>query len=161
MFSLLQTRTPEIAEQQTLGQLHLMDHSLEGSNNYLLPSEWEKDNFVNSVNSINSDVGLSDVLFLDIENSGMNSCTIVKGRLRQCISFWENIGANRWVLEIIREGYCLPFVDLLESMTFVNHQSAIREADLVAKEIDKLLQSGALVEVEVQELRVPRRSSQS
>ena len=128
-----------------------MDHSLEGSNNYLLPSEWEKDNFVNS---INSDVGLSDVLFLDVENSGMNSCTIVKGRLRECISFWENIGANRWVLEIIREGYCLPFVDLPESMTFVNHQSAIREVDFVAKEIDKLLQSGALVEVEVQELRV-------
>ena len=117
----------------------------------LLHSEWEKDNFVNSINMINSDVGLSDGLFLDVENSGMNSCTIVKGHLRECISFWESIGANRWVLEIIREGYCLPFVDLPESMTFLNHQSAVREADFVAKEIDKLLQSGALVEVEVQD----------
>ena len=131
-----------------------MDHSLEGSNNYLLPSEWEKDNFVNSINMVNSDVGLSDVLFLDVENSGMNSCTIVKGRLRECIAFWESIGANRWVLEIIREGYCLPFVDLPRSMTFLNHQSAIREADFVAEEIDKLLQSGVLVEVEAQDLRV-------
>ena len=131
-----------------------MDHSLEGSSNYLLPSEWEKDNFVNSINMINSDVGSSDVLFLDVENSGMNSCTMVKERLRECISSWESIGANRWVLEIIREAYCLPFVDLPESMTFLNHQSAIREADFVAKEINKLLQSGALVEVEVQDLRV-------
>ena len=96
---------------------------------------------------VNSDVGLSDVSFLDVENSGMNSCTIVKGRLRECIAFWESIGANRWVLEIIREGYCLPFVDLLRSMTFLNHQSAIREADLVAEEIE-------LVEVEAQDLRV-------
>ena len=39
-------------------------------------------------------------------------------------------------------------------MTFLNHQSAVSEADFVAKEIDKLLQSGALVEVEVQDLRV-------
>ena len=96
---------------------------------------------------VNSDVGLSDVSFLDVENSGMNSCTIVKGRLRECIAFWESIGANRWVLEIIREGYCLPFVDLLRSMTFLNHQSAIREADFVAEEIE-------LVEVEAQDLRV-------
>ena len=124
-----------------------MDHSLEGSNNYLLPSEWEKANFVNSINMINSDVGLSDVLFLDVENSAINSCTIVKGRLRECIAFWESIGANRWILEIIREGYCLPFLDLPRSMTFLNHQSAIREADFVAEEIDKLLQSGALVDV--------------
>ena len=102
----------------------------------------------------NSDVGLSDVLFLDVGNSGMNSCTIFKWRLRECISFSESIGANRWVLEVIRDGYCLPFVDLPESMTFLNHQSAIREADFVAKEIDKLLQSGALVEVEVRDLRV-------
>ena len=64
-----------------------MDHSLEGSNNYLLPSEWEKDNFVNSISMINSDVGLSDVLFLDVENSKMNLCIIVKGRLCKCISF--------------------------------------------------------------------------
>ena len=131
-----------------------MGHSLEGSNNHLLPSEWEKNNFVNSINMKNSDVGLSDVLFLDVENSGMNSCTIVKGRLRECIAFWESIGTSRWVLEIIREGYCLPFVALPGSMTFLNHQSAIREAEFVAQEIDKLLQSGALVEVEVQDLIV-------
>ena len=103
---------------------------------------------------INSDVGLSDVLFLDVENSAINSCTIVKGRLRECFAFWESIGANRWILEIIREGYCLPFVDLPRNMTFLNHQSAIREADFVAEEIDKLLQSGALAEVEVQDLGV-------
>ena len=149
-----QDTSPEIPEQQTLGQLHLMDHSLEGSNNSLLPGEWEKDNFVNSINMKNSGVGLSDVLFLDVGKTGMNSCTIFKGRLRECISFSESIGANRWVLEVIREGYCLPFVDLPESMTFLNHQSAICEADFVAKEIDKLLQSGTLVEVEVQGLRV-------
>ena len=47
-----------------------------------------------------------------IDNIDQNSIVVVKGRLRQNIAFWESIGASSWLLKVLREGYCLPFVEL-------------------------------------------------
>ena len=117
-------------------------------------SEWEKENFVNSVSN-DRDVDDSDcVNFVNVENLELNSCTKVKGRLRENISFWESIGANRWVLEIIREGYYLPFIDMPKRLNLSNHKSAFGAASFVSQEIEKLVLSGALVEVDAQELTV-------
>ena len=42
-------------------------------------------------------------------SSGEHSATVVKGRLHSNLKFWKNIGASTWVIDIIRDGYCLPF----------------------------------------------------
>ena len=36
----------------------------------------------------------------------------VKGRLKQNIAFWKDIGASKWVLSVIKNGYYLPFISL-------------------------------------------------
>lgn len=119
-------------------------------------SEWEKDNFVN-MNNTDTDIdveGSNGVSLVNVENLEINSCTKVKGRLRENISFWEYIGDNRWVLEIIREGYYLPFIDMPERVVLANHKSAFGASGFVSREIEKLLLSGALVEVKAHELFV-------
>ena len=100
--------------------------SQEEALNSLPPSDWERDYFVNSVHSEDKDL-LSKDLFVYVENLEINSGTRVKGRLRTHISFWESTGANRWVLQIICEGYCLPFVDMPKQVSLPNHKSAFIE----------------------------------
>lgn len=72
---------------------------------------------------------------------------IFKGRLRAHISFLDIIGASPWVVVIIHNGYCLPFLEQPGNF-FSNHTSARDNAVFVCSEIDKLLSSGALLEVE-------------
>ena len=53
-----------------------------------------------------------------IQNRGFNKTNTegewdeietVRGRLQQCVEFWESIGANEFVLDTIKEGYKIPF----------------------------------------------------
>ena len=84
----------------------------------------------------------------------VHSCVVVKGRLRQNIDFWRGIGASSWLLKVIGEGYCLPFVDLPSKKFFRNHDSTLCNMEFVSSEISKLLMSGALIEVNVGDLLV-------
>ena len=104
---------------------------------------------------INVDVDYSGVDgCMNVENTTVYSCVRVKGRLRENIGFWQSIGASRWLLDIIEKGYYLPFIDMPAKMDFPNHNSTVKELDFVTKEIEKLLVSGALVEVEAKGVRV-------
>ena len=95
-----------------------------------------------------------DVIRDDLSVDVNHSCVVVKGRLRENIAFWRNIGASNWLLRVLHEGYCLPFVELPEAKFFQNHRSALCNAEFVSTEISKLLKSGALVEVSPTDLRV-------
>ena len=44
-------------------------------------------------------------------SSGEHSATVVKERLRSNLKFGKNIGASTWVIDIIRDGYCFPFLE--------------------------------------------------
>ena len=55
-----------------------------------------------------------DIVRNDLFVAVNQSCVDVKSRLRQNFAFWQNIGASNWLLRVIREGYCLPFVELPE-----------------------------------------------
>ena len=144
-----------IVDPQTQEQSLLMGHNLVDPLCTQLPSNWERDNFVNSRNDSCTNIdGSNYCSFVDVENLELCSGTIVKGRLRENISFWESIGTNRWVLEIIREGYCLPFIDMPEQVVLSNHRSAFKSSKFVTQEIAKLRLSGVLVEVKAHELTV-------
>ena len=92
--------------------------------------------------------------YLEFENIDFACPTVVKGRLGENISFWQNIGASRWVLRVLQEGYSLPFISLPQEAFFRNHPSAVEDSVFVCTEISKLLLSGAEVEVKSEDLAV-------
>ena len=42
--------------------------------------------------------------YLEFENVDFACSTVVKDRLKENISFWQNIGARRWVPRVLQEG---------------------------------------------------------
>ena len=104
-----------------------------------------------SVSCVGVDKDSIDDLQLDWFNKGFNNNDSVvynvKGRLRANILFWENIGASKWVLEIIRNGYALPFVAQPQGAEFANHKSAIARNDVVTQELERLAKIGCIREV--------------
>ena len=43
-------------------------------------------------------------VFLEVNDNVMH------GRLRKCTGFWREMGASQWVLNILENSHCLPFV---------------------------------------------------
>ena len=83
------------------------------------------------------------------------ACAIpVKGRLRERLAFWKSIGASRWVLDVLSDGYSLPFISLPQRAFFQNHHSVAENEEFVSHEVSKLLVSGAIAEVSREDLSV-------
>lgn len=61
----------------------------------------------------------------DIFENVIHSFVVVKGCLHENIAFWHSIGASNWLLKVIREGYCLPLVDLPPMKFFHNHGTTL------------------------------------
>ena len=78
----------------------------------------------------------------------------VKGRLKENISFWEEIGASSWVLSILRDGYALSFISEPEPKIFQNNVSALRNKEFVTNEILDLLSSGRVREASQNKIEV-------
>ena len=66
---------------------------------------------------------IGEDLFVDVNHS----CVVVRGRLQENIAFWQNICASNWLLRVIREGYCLPFVELPEVKFFQESQEHVMQ----------------------------------
>ena len=71
---------------------------------------------------------------------------IVKGRLRINISYWESIGTSQFILNVIRDGYKIPFYYTPSSVHLLNNKSALHNAEFVASAITELLKVGSVVE---------------
>ena len=78
----------------------------------------------------------------------------VKGRLKENISFWEEIGATSWILSILRDGYALPFISEPEPKIFQSNVSAFTNEEFVTNQIFDLLNSGRIREVSQNEINV-------
>lgn len=59
--------------------------------------------------------------------------TNVKGKLKERIAVWQSIGASRWVLEVLEDGYCLPFISLPQKAFFRNHYSVVEDEDCLSR----------------------------
>ena len=90
----------------------------------------------------------------EMDRAEQASVTRVKGRLRENIAFWQFIGASQWLLRVLNESCCLPFIEFPKRMFFRNHNSVFRNSEFVSSEISKLLLSGAMVEVSSTDLYV-------
>lgn len=84
-----------------------------------------------------------------------NSCFFKKpflfcpaDRIRDCLDFWQKIEAPSVVLNILKQGYFLPFCFLPLPKFFENNKSALSHKDFVEKEIFELFSKNCILEVE-------------
>ena len=70
----------------------------------------------------------------------------VKGSLKRNVSFWEHIGASRFICNTIVDGYKIPFIYTPPAASFGNNRSAIQHSEFVEQAISDLLIAGSVVE---------------
>ncbi len=73
----------------------------------------------------------------------------VIGSLRRNAEAWVGLGANEFVLDIVENGYKIPFFQTPDPAKFKNNKSAIKERDFVDEAISELLQIGGILEAKV------------
>lgn len=71
---------------------------------------------------------------------------IVKGRLKNCIQFWIDIGAPSFIIETITSGYILPFYSNPISIGLPNNLSALNNSEFVCTAIQDLLIKNLIAE---------------
>ncbi|MEW8544359.1 MAG: reverse transcriptase domain-containing protein [Candidatus Thiodiazotropha sp.] len=89
---------------------------------------------------------------------------IVKGRLKKNITFWQDIGASAFVLDVIENGYKIPLFSLPPQYFSHNNRSAMSEQEFVSEAIKDLLDRSLIEECEspprvVNPLTVSQQSS--
>ena len=73
----------------------------------------------------------------------------VKGRLKKNLIFWrETLSANSAILEIIDNGYKIPFFKTPKRASFRNNQSALKNKDFVEESISELLNCDSIIDAE-------------
>ena len=91
----------------------------------------------------------SECLINDIHSKN-DITTVVKpnviGNLKKNIDFWFKINANDYILDVIANGYKIPFKDYPESKFLKNNRSSLDNDDFVKGAINELLLSGAVSE---------------
>ena len=72
----------------------------------------------------------------------------VVGRLKANVRAWEDMEASDFILETIRTGYRIPFLETPQPAIFRNNRSALRHGVFVETAIDELLEHGGVIELE-------------
>lgn len=90
---------------------------------------------------------LSLSLRVDASAPGVGDTSVV-GRLKNCVGFWrDTLKANKFVLDMIENGYTIPFVVEPTACYFSNNKSALEHPEFVREAIEKLLVSGVVREM--------------
>ena len=91
----------------------------------------------------------NDYTIQEFEFEKGNDYPSVKRRLKQNLIFWqETLSANSAILEIIDNGYKIPFYKTPKRVSFCNNQSALKNKDFVEESISELLKCGSIIEAE-------------
>ena len=96
----------------------------------------------------------SSQLFCSDKNTRNFSVPNVKNRLKENIQFWKNIDASPWVINIIEDGYAIPFVEMPPHAFFSNSELAFKAQDFVSSEISDLLERGCIKEISRSEAHI-------
>ena len=81
-------------------------------------------------------------------STGNDETVMVKGRLREHSQYWRDIGCNKTILDVIENGYRIPFLDNPPGIFLNNNRSARDHGDFVTKAIMELLNTGRVKEVQ-------------
>ena len=68
----------------------------------------------------------------------------LKGRLKNHVTFWESINANRFIVEVIKSGYRIPLINTPVSRYFPNNRSAFDHSQFVESAILELVKNSAV-----------------
>jgi hypothetical protein len=71
----------------------------------------------------------------------------VKGRLKKCLQAWEEIQAPQFIIDIIQNGYKIPFLSIPPPFKASNNKLAINERQFVEQAITELLLHECIIEV--------------
>ena len=71
----------------------------------------------------------------------------IKGSLKRHITYWENIGASAFILDIISSGYKIPFYLTPESSFSSNNRSAIEHSEFVRDSTEDLIANRFAIKV--------------
>lgn len=82
----------------------------------------------------------------DNERGQLHQPAEVKGSLRRNLDFWIHIGAPKFILSVIANGYCLPFQCTPVCVSLNNNKSALKFKDFVEEAIEELLLTNRVVE---------------
>ena len=63
------------------------------------------------------------------------------------MEFWQSIGTLDFILDVIKEGYKIPFISTPPPKHYSNNASALREADFVDQAIAELLADNRVEEL--------------
>ena len=63
------------------------------------------------------------------------------------MEFWQLIGTLDFILDVIKEGYKIPFISTPPPKQYSNNGSAFREADFVEQAIAELLADNCVEEL--------------
>ena len=77
----------------------------------------------------------------------MSADICVKGNLAKNVAFWEYIKAPESVIDLIKFGYRIPFINTPKQAMFRNNKSSYLNQDFVSESILQLLRRGSAVEV--------------
>ena len=71
----------------------------------------------------------------------------VKGRLKASIEYWRFIGAPKFILDTISDGYKIPFITTPPPVHLKNNGSALEHSDFINDAILELLQDNRIEEL--------------
>lgn len=80
-----------------------------------------------------------DSLGDSLGTSDFSSQPTVRGRLKLCISFWRSLGTSQFILNVISQGYKIPFFELPTPFFKANNASALSNSLFVSKAVNELL----------------------
>ena len=70
----------------------------------------------------------------------------VQGRLKKCLSFWENeLDPAPWIISCIREGYKLPLRSLPDKFSMPNQHSALNHREFVTQALEELERNRCII----------------
>ena len=97
---------------------------------------------------LNSSVNSFYVEDLGVRESESFPNVSVVGRLKKNVEAWEEVGASDFILDTLKSGYKIPFIQTPEHASFQNNLSALRNKDFVTKTIEDLLEKGCIIQVQ-------------
>lgn len=70
------------------------------------------------------------------------------GRLKSHAKHWENAGASEYIMDLVQNGYKLPFRNLPVAAVLKNNRSALENTEFVGNEIALLLSKRCISQVD-------------